>query len=234
MTKLARNLVVIMSVSFTVAVLLGISRARSRQQASALAGEDPPSVDPPRPPAPDPRPPVLPVPAPRGEAVVSGRLVDDETGQPIAGAEVKFRAESRTLGLAAPVTSVATSDRLGAFLVPGLPSGVYVRMRVEKEGYPPDVVEARVPRGDASLDVGTVRMMKVDWKRKIEGGPRGLVGLEHELREGKVVITGVRPQTPAERAGIRRGEAIVSEFLAILEAYVERHYGSTEDNHAHA
>jgi hypothetical protein len=203
MTRFSRNLVVLLSVLFTALVLVGISRARGRRAASVEITAAPTAG----PAVPDARPP-LPAPAP-SEAVVKGRLVDERTGKPIAGALVQFRAQSATRGLAAPVTSVASSDGTGAFAVPRLPGG-YLRLRVEKEGYLTDVVEARVPRGEPSLDVGTVRLMKGDWQRKIEGGPRGLVGLDHELRDGRVVITGVRPHTSADRAGLRPGETIVS------------------------
>jgi S1-C subfamily serine protease len=108
------------------------------------------------------------------------------------------------------VASSALSDALGAFAIERIPSGRYVRIGVEKEGYLADVVEARVPMETLAFEVGTVRMVRGDWKRKLEGGPRGLVGLNHELRDGKVFITAVRPKTPAERAGLKRGDGIVS------------------------
>jgi membrane-associated protease RseP (regulator of RpoE activity) len=224
MTRFARLLLVVLGAALFTLLLFGVTRVIRRPSPGAAgpreasAERDRPRLSPAWPPG-EGSPPAVEVgtvlapdagtPA-ETLAVVQGKLVDDQTGQPIAGARLVFRQQAPQAGLRAAVTSAATSDAGGAFTLSQVPSGGYRRLTVDKPGYLPDVIDIRLPGQVTSFDVGSIRLVQGDWRRKIGGGPRGLVGLDHELRDGRVFITAVRPGTPAAQAGLQAGEQIVS------------------------
>jgi hypothetical protein len=134
-------------------------------------------------------------------ATVAGRLVDHETGRGVAGVQVYF-TDAR---------SGTTTDAAGAFSLPDVPTGRKVRLRVDKSGeYLADVIDVMVPPGVSSVDAGSTHLVRGNWTGKFEGGPAGLVGINHELRDGKMYVTEVRDGTPAAQAGILVGDRVVS------------------------
>jgi membrane-associated protease RseP (regulator of RpoE activity) len=134
-------------------------------------------------------------------ATISGRVVDHETGTPVPGVRVYFGGGKRA----------TTTDAGGTFALQDLPSGKSVRLRVEKEGeYLADVIDVQVPVGATAAQAETSRLVRGNWATKFGGGPAGLAGINHELRAGKVYVTEVRVGTPADQAGIRAGDRLVS------------------------
>jgi hypothetical protein len=134
-------------------------------------------------------------------ATISGQVLDHESGAPIPGAQVYFGRGDRA----------TTTDAEGSFTLPGLPTGKNVRLKVEKQGeYLADVIDVKVPIGAVSVRAETARLVRGHWQARFAGGPAGLVGINHELKNGKVHVTSVRAGTPAAQAGIQIGDRLVT------------------------
>jgi hypothetical protein len=137
---------------------------------------------------------------PRG--TVRGRLVDLATGDGVPEAIVTCA----TGGARSTVT-----DAGGTFLLSDLPIGRSLRVAVETRGqYLPEVIDLLIPDGVTTADAGTTRLLRGSWDERFRMAGQGVTGINSELRDGKVVVSKVRPGTPAERAGIRVGERLLA------------------------
>jgi serine/threonine protein kinase len=137
---------------------------------------------------------------PPDKAAIRGRLVDDETGRPLIGARVFAFNHNRP---------AVTTDDHGFFLIPNLPVGPRYFLSVVREGHTEALARGQIPAGQAVVDLGTLRLMLIDWQR-VQTYSRGMVGLEHETRQGKVIVTGIYSGFAAHRAGIEPGDRILS------------------------
>lgn len=135
-------------------------------------------------------------------ARVHGKLVDDQSGTPMAGVRVQ---------VAGVATRSTVTDGSGGFLMSNLPRGPLFRLQVGKrDPYLEEFIDVRIPREREEHDIGTIRLVHGDWQTRFGGAERGMTGLEHELRDGKMVVTATRPGTAAARARIVGGERVVA------------------------
>ena len=141
--------------------------------------------------------------APGVLGAVRGRIVNRETGQGLPGVQIWHGKGERNL---------ATSGPQGEFSLGALPTGKPLRLRVEKTsaGYLADVIDMRDPAGVPEVDTGTTPLLRGNWDQRLGTERPGMTGINSELRDGKVYVSKVRPGTPAETAGIRPGDRIVS------------------------
>lgn len=85
--------------------------------------------------------------AARAQQMVSGRVVDRATGEPLAGVSIEITGGA----LAAPMT--VTSDAAGRFLAPNLAPGAY-HVRVDLSGYLEEEFDTELlPRQSRSMDI---------------------------------------------------------------------------------
>lgn len=137
---------------------------------------------------------------PRG-ATLSGRVIDADTKQPLAGASVGFDALT-SAGMGGGWTR---TDASGAYKLDGAPPGPF-SIRVAHEGYVNKIIAGLVTRGADTLH------QDAELRRFVEGGPRDeLAGIGAVLaptaagvRIGSLVAGG-----PAETAGLRKGDRIL-------------------------
>jgi protocatechuate 3,4-dioxygenase beta subunit len=137
---------------------------------------------------------------------VTGRVLDVEGGKPIAGASVA----------AVPLGTISRGDQVktdgeGGFVVENVPSDQPLRLTVNTEGYLPDYRELEAPKGKSQVDVGAVKLLRGD-QEAMFGPPadRGTAGLGAANRDGHAVVSNVGKGTPAEKAGIKTGDAILA------------------------
>ena len=137
-----------------------------------------------------------------------GRVADAHTGAPLAGTLVSYRIagakpeQPRSVMTDADGTFTFTDECRDGWLVP---------LRFQAPGgYLEDFLRAKITADLAEVDLGTLRLVRGDWPTRFGKQRRGFTGIENELRGGQVFVTGVRPGTPAARAGLRVGERIVS------------------------
>jgi hypothetical protein len=138
---------------------------------------------------------------------VHGRLVDLETGAPIAGASVTSYASS------SPSFSVDTStpqsDADGAFVIPSAPSGdaTIVIIPGGRLDSPYDVTD--IPRTIAAGEDNDLGALRIPKRRVKLGGDHGTLGLKPKDRFS-TEITAVVPDSAAAAAGIVAGDVITT------------------------
>jgi hypothetical protein len=115
----------------------------------------------------------------RSTGAVSGRVVDQETGEPVAGVLVR-------VGERAVVT-----DGRGRWAVGGLAPGAYaaeidpVSVGVDRVVVSPDALRVDVAGGrGSSVETGVSRAARIDGRILLEPGGAGVVGAVIELRRG--------------------------------------------------
>jgi S1-C subfamily serine protease len=132
--------------------------------------------------------------------VVTGRVEDDQHG-PLAGVDLRFDAVSSVLDSRAS----ATTDAAGRYRLEGAPSGPFT-LRVQKDGFRVRLVSGlRVAAGETLRRDVTLAA--------INGGPQlelGGIGAALDGNGGRVALGGVFPGDPADRAGLRAGDRILS------------------------
>jgi RNA polymerase sigma factor (sigma-70 family) len=134
-------------------------------------------------------------------AKIIGSAVSLETGETLA----RLRIYARIAGRHAE----AVTDSRGAFELTGLLPGEAVEVRVTGgEDLVPETKHVVVPAGVSRVDAGVFRLMKRDPKRPLRLD--GTLRLVVESRDEKVRVTIVRPGSPAEKAGIAVGDAILA------------------------
>ncbi len=132
-------------------------------------------------------------------ATVRGRVVDHSGGAPVAGAHVSVYQAGRSLK--------GDSDASGSFAIAGLAAGAITVSVDAPSGYLNDSGHrAHFPDGAGDLDIGAIRLMRGAWPDEITA----FDGLEAENVDGTTRVGSVQPGSPADRAGIRAGDALLS------------------------
>jgi hypothetical protein len=136
-----------------------------------------------------------------GGAKLEGRVVDADSGRPVAGVSVEARHESRYMK--------GSTDGNGAFRMAGLQPGsrVVVWIGGKRDPYIAERIDVAIPGEGQKAETGVVRLLRGD-----EMGPRldGWVGLFVTRRSGRVMVSAVTPWLPADRAGVKVGDVMVS------------------------
>jgi hypothetical protein len=135
---------------------------------------------------------------------VRGRLVDHESGRPLA------RVRVRALGSGADDGVDSNAD--GAFALDDVPvlDRLTLSFDLEGRGYAVEPEPVAVTPGASAVEVGTLRFLKGDLARKLDGGPPGLIGVSYDVKDGTPVVTQVFPGMPAESAGLRTGDRLLA------------------------
>jgi hypothetical protein len=134
-------------------------------------------------------------------AVITGTAVSLETGAPLSGLRMYARLAGRHAD--------ATTDAKGAFEITGLLPGEEAEIRVMSgEDLVPEHKRVAVPAGVARVDAGTFRLMKRDPKKPLRYD--GTIRMVVENQDGKVAVSIIRSGSPAEQAGIKLGDTVLS------------------------
>jgi len=138
---------------------------------------------------------------------VSGRVVDDGDGSPIAGARIRVEGALEGAASTFPVLSEATSDADGRFEVAGLPSRASLFVAAADH-------HARILGG---LDVppgGATGPVEVRLRRTAPGEPPRVdlagIGVVLSARGEGLWVAGLAPGGSAAEAGLRRGDVVIS------------------------
>jgi protocatechuate 3,4-dioxygenase beta subunit len=137
---------------------------------------------------------------------VVGKVVDRENDQPLAGVEI--RAFASNAMNRAPVRTDAT----GAFTLEDIPAGESVMVMIigDRSTHLSERRQAEISKGATVADVGTVRLTRGNLEARMkEGTWEGMSGVNNSEDE-KATVLQARPGSPAEKAGIKAGDAILS------------------------
>jgi RNA polymerase sigma factor (sigma-70 family) len=133
------------------------------------------------------------------------RVVEHGTGAPIAAARVALQLGRETL-------AAAETDAGGTVELTGLPPGqdatVTVQSPMTRWSYVADRQQVVLPQAKATADLGTMAMLR---DAGVEhAGFAGLVGFVLQGRGGEVFVESLLAGSPAERAGIKTGDVLLS------------------------
>ena len=138
---------------------------------------------------------------PNGGATLEGRVVDAESGRSVSGVTVEARHAGKYMK--------ATTDGIGRFHLVGVPPWTRVVVWIgDKRGpYIAERIDVAIPGEGQKADTGLVRLLPGD-----EMGPRldGWVGLFVARRGGRVTVSAVSSWLPADRAGVKAGDVLIS------------------------
>jgi protocatechuate 3,4-dioxygenase beta subunit len=136
---------------------------------------------------------------------VTGKVVELEGGAPIAGARVGGRVAGRSVD--------ATTRADGTFELTNLAAGDELNLDVRlhtSEDLVPEYRQVEVPATGATVDLGLIRLMRVQ-ERWFERSRDGVgVGLMAKAHDGRPTIDRVRAESPAEKAGLKTGDLILN------------------------
>jgi hypothetical protein len=137
-------------------------------------------------------------------AKLAGRVIELDSGGPLEGVSVYVMSATSRLN--------ATTGKDGTFTVEGISPG---RGRVnfqlgDGETHVAEHIDVDVKSGVPTVDLGIIKMMKGSWRDKGSMVQRGRVGFTVSLVDGKASVTGVIPGFPAEKAGLKQGELVLT------------------------
>jgi protocatechuate 3,4-dioxygenase beta subunit len=143
-----------------------------------------------------------------GLMTVKGTVLDDAKSAPLAGVAVHVQSDGGPGREGRPLVT----DAGGRFEIPDVPQTptIALAFQIADPAYLQEVEYVLVPGPADSLDVGTIRLVRGNLKDRIGSGPRGMIGIEFARQGADVVLTQIRPNTPAERAGLRPGDRVIS------------------------
>jgi hypothetical protein len=139
--------------------------------------------------------------APDGGATLAGRVLEVDSGRPLAGVLVEARHGQRYMR--------ETTDAGGAFRMPGMLPGtrVVVWIGSRRDPFVAERIDVTIPAEGQVADVGSVKLLRGD---EMGLDLDGWVGLFLGRRGGRVTVNAVSPWLAGERAGIKIGDVIVS------------------------
>jgi hypothetical protein len=134
-----------------------------------------------------------------GGATLDGRLVDIDTGNAIANADIEAWMGTKSVE--------AQSDAEGRFKIEGLVPGSRINLWITAAPtFVQERTEVAVPAQRPDFQ-STFRMLS---RSAVTGTVDGGAGLFLTRRGSRTVVTGLAAFGPAERGGVRVGDAIVS------------------------
>lgn len=138
---------------------------------------------------------------PSGGAVLEGRVVDVDTGRPLSGTSVEIRYQERFVE--------AATDATGAFRMPGMvpDSRVVVWVGGRRDHMVAERLELTAPGEGKTADIGVIKLLNGD---ETASKLNGWIGVYITRGGGQVKVSAVNSWTPADRAGIKVGDAVLS------------------------
>lgn len=138
-------------------------------------------------------------------AAVTGKVVDLETGQPIANARVFVMASGNQ--------HQETADEQGAFTVRGLsPGAVTVHVNAADRGHVGERKELEIAQGAQSTDLGVFKLMKGNFEERMSpDGRPATIGTSVKVDpSGKATLRRIGPETPAAKVGLKEGDIVTA------------------------
>jgi membrane-associated protease RseP (regulator of RpoE activity) len=130
--------------------------------------------------------------------VVSGRVVEYESGQPLAGARVSVRQPG--------MPREARTDASGTFSLEKVPALPSLTVGIDTDGRTHISEAVPVPAArDGRAEVGTIRLLKVDPANPM----KGRIGVSYGEEDGKITINNVAPDSPAAKAGLKAKDVVL-------------------------
>jgi protocatechuate 3,4-dioxygenase beta subunit/5-hydroxyisourate hydrolase-like protein (transthyretin family) len=138
---------------------------------------------------------------------VTGRVVEYGTNRPMPGVGIYAMGTGN---------SRATTDTGadGSFVLEGAPAGETLRLSVstDREKYVPEFKEVDIKPGQTTADAGIIKLIQGNQRERFDvpPGERGSLGIATKRDGEHVVLTRPLPQSAAEKAGLKQGDALLA------------------------
>jgi protocatechuate 3,4-dioxygenase beta subunit len=138
---------------------------------------------------------------------ITGRVVEYGTDRPVPGATVSVLAAggARSEGEVAPD---------GSFALTGAPSGDTIRLMAgaDPNRYVSENKELEIKPGQTTVDAGAIRLLPGNMRERmmVDMSERGQTGAAVTQDRGHAVVRSVQAEGPAARAGLAKGDLVVS------------------------
>jgi uncharacterized GH25 family protein len=132
-----------------------------------------------------------------------GRVVTLGSGEPIGDANVMAMSPGRS------VQGKSGAD--GRFELTGVVPGETISLVTSGgQDFVGERIDVDVPKGRDNVDVGTIPLLKGSWEERAKSGDNRGVGVQLAWKQGRLAVVSAFPGTPAEKAGIKPGDAITA------------------------
>lgn len=135
--------------------------------------------------------------------VVRGKVVELETGAPLAEATATLRGGARSIE--------ATAGADGSFEVVGFSPGdvLNIDVRPTADTHISEFTELQIPPAIPVVDAGVFRLMRGQ-RRSRMSGEAGTIGLRSKVSGGRFEVSEVQAGSAAEKAGLEAGDVVVA------------------------
>jgi RNA polymerase sigma factor (sigma-70 family) len=146
-----------------------------------------------------------------GLMTIRGTVLDDATAAPVPGVAVSALTGDGTAPARDTRPQVLT-DASGNFALPDVPHARTIALAFDTTApsYLREVEYIIAAEPAESLNMGQVRLLRGRLEDRIGAGPRGMTGVDTARQGSQIVLTQIRADTPAERAGLRLGDRLLS------------------------
>jgi membrane-associated protease RseP (regulator of RpoE activity) len=138
---------------------------------------------------------------------ITGRVLEVATNKPMAGAVVSAYGTGNA-------RADATAGPDGAFTLEGVTAGENVRLNVRTDDtrHVPELKELALKAGQTTFDAGTIKLLPGNARERwgMDFTDRGHIGASARLEDGRVVLTVPTPESPALKAGLKKGDLVLS------------------------
>ncbi|MEO8703042.1 MAG: carboxypeptidase regulatory-like domain-containing protein, partial [Kofleriaceae bacterium] len=140
-------------------------------------------------------------------ASITGTVVHAITGEPVKGLNVLAHGDNMDTEAFGDLISGKgpVTDASGRFLIEHVPAGKGKLAVVPREAFNELATRDYTTVAGQRLDVGTIKVVPPR-----EGGENGTIGITTANDEGKLTVASVMPEGPADLAGVRGGDRVVS------------------------
>lgn len=138
------------------------------------------------------------------DLTVQGVVVDHETGSPLPGVNVSVA------GVLNATKVVSVTDGTFRLRTSRSTSRLSLDVAGDRERQVPESIEVAIKAGATSVDVGEIRLLRGEWRRRMAYSSGAYLGMHTTIQDGATHVVRVLRDGAAAAAGVHPGDAIIA------------------------